>query len=248
MIDILTFIAIVIVCIFAAFIGSMVGGGGLISIPFLIFVGVPAQIAVATNKFGGIGLSFGSLPAYWKSKQIQWCYVLPFSIIAFVAALIGANILISFPAQLLEEVIGVILLLLLPILLIEKRLGITQKKISPTMKAIGYILFFLIEIWGAFFGAGSAVALFFVLMSFFGFTIIQASATTKIPGLVLGITSIVIYATNGIIDYWVGLAIFIGMLIGGHLGASTAVLKGNKWVKVIFMGIVLASAIKLLVF
>ena len=62
-------IAIFFVGAFAAWFGAMVGGGGLVSIPFLIFMGLPPQVAIATNKFGGFGLLLGALARYIKKRQ-----------------------------------------------------------------------------------------------------------------------------------------------------------------------------------
>ena len=83
-------------------------------------------------------------------------------------------------------------------------------------------------------------------MTFFGFSIIQASATNKIPWFILGIISFTIYAINGIVNFSYGLALMIGMFAGGYMGAKTAVKKGNKWVKIVFSMIVIISSIKLI--
>ena len=103
-------------------------------------------------------------------------------------------------------------------------------------------------IWGAFFGGGGGTLVFYVFMAFFGFTIIQSSATNKIPWFVLGIISVVIFAMNGIINYLYGVFLIAGMFVGGYLGAHTAIKKGNRWVKIVFAIIVIASSIKLLFF
>ena len=66
---VITFLAAFLIGAVASFIGSMVGGGGLLSIPFLVFVGLPPQVAIATNKMGAIGLILGAIPKFWKAKK-----------------------------------------------------------------------------------------------------------------------------------------------------------------------------------
>jgi len=61
---------IFIVSILAGFVGAAVGGGGLISIPLLLFLGIPPQVTLATNKFGGLGVSVGALYKFIKEKKI----------------------------------------------------------------------------------------------------------------------------------------------------------------------------------
>ena len=83
-------------------------------------------------------------------------------------------------------------------------------------------------------------------MWFFGLTIIEAGATAMLPSMISNLMAVGIFAFNGIIDYQFGIALFLGMLTGGRLGAMFAVKKGNAWVKFIFVFIVLVLVIKLI--
>src|SRR3989338_8859602 len=114
--------------IFTSFIGVIGGGGGLISIPFLIFIGLPPQIAVATNKCGSVGLITAAIPKFWKAEKIIWKYVLPFTGVSIVAAYFGANLLLSLDPGVLEPILGVMLLFILPFFLFEKELGTIRVK------------------------------------------------------------------------------------------------------------------------
>jgi len=246
--EIITLIAVFLIGIIASFIGSMVGSGGLLSIPFLILVGLPPQVAIATNKMGAVGLSLGAIPKFWKAKKILWKYVPLFALISIVGAYIGANILLSINEEVLSTIVGIIILLMLPLLLIKKEIGIKRNDVTKTKKIIGYVLYFLVMIFGGFFGGGAGTLVFYTLMIFFGFTIIEANATDIIPWFLLSLSSLIIFAINGIVDYGLGIALFLGMLAGGYLGACTAIKKGNQWVKILFIIVVIISGVKLLFF
>ena len=69
-----------------------------------------------------------------------------------------------------------------------------------------------------------------------------------IPWLFLSLVSLITFMANGIVDYPLGISLFLGMLVGGYLGAHTAVRKGEVRVKTIFTIIVILSGIKLLFF
>lgn len=232
----------------AGFIGAIAGGGGLISIPLLIFLGLPPQIAIATNKFAGIGLSLGATYKFAKSKKIIWKYVLPFSIIALIGGILGANILVNINKGLLSKTVGIVLLIFLPVIFLKKDMGVKHRKTSDIRKTIGYIFYFASAIYGGFFGGGAFILIAYTLMYFFGFKIIQANATDIIPWLILSISASIIFIIHGIIDFHIGIVLFIGMIFGGYLGAHTAIKKGDKWVKTIFAVIVIISAIKILFF
>jgi uncharacterized membrane protein YfcA len=81
-----------------------------------------------------------------------------------------------------------------------------------------------------------------------GLTFIEANALDKLIWLINPVISVIIFALKGIIYYQIGIVLLLGMVIGGYLGAHTAIKKGNKFVKLAFSVVVIASAIKLLFF
>ena len=84
--------------------------------------------------------------------------------------------------------------------------------------------------------------MFFVLVSAFGLTILEANATYAFPVLILTVASLCTFIPKGLVDYSAGLVLFLGMLAGGYLGTHTALRKGDAWVgkTVITMSIVLS--------
>lgn len=235
-----------LVGILASILGAMVGSGGLISIPFLIFVGLPPQIAIATHKFGSAGLKIGAVTKFWKTNHIQWRYFVPFSLLGFVAAFAGAQLLIMIDKELLSRIVAFLLIAVLPVIFLKKDMGIVHQDPSGLKRLIGYLFYFLAQVYGAFFGGGAATIVFYILMTFFGLTIVESSATTMLPSLIMTLVALVIFGWNGLLNFEFGITIFLGMLVGGWIGAHIAVKKGNAWVKVLFSIIVVISALILL--
>ncbi len=238
-------IAAFLVGVFAAFIGSMVGSGGLISIPFLIFLGLPPQIAIATNRIGAVGLQIGALVRFLKSNEIDWRYVVRFGLLSLAGAQIGARLLLQADDAILRHIIVGFMLAMLPLLFFMKNLGIENKEVSAGRKAVGYVLLLLTYTWQAFFGGGAATIIFYVMMLFFGMSINRSSATNKIPGLLLSVSTLIVFVSHGIVNWVYGIDLFFGMLAGGYLGAHTALKKGDAWVKAVFVVVVVVSAVKL---
>jgi len=243
----LNLVAVFFIGLIAGFVGAVAGGGGLISIPFLIFLGLPPQIAIATSKFGGVGLSFGAIIKFFKEKKIAWKYIPFLIIISLVGGYIGANILLAIKSEVLSKVVGIILILLLPTLFIKKEIGLENKVVTKKRKALGFFIYFLIMTFGGFFGGVGSLAIY-TLMFFLGLTIIKANATDVVPWFFMSLFASIIFMLNGIIDYQYGIIIFFGMMVGGYIGARTAIKKGNKWVKLVFAMVIIASAIKILFF
>ena len=133
--------------ILSSFIGALVGWGWLISIPFLIFLGLPPQIAIATNKFGAVWLSIWSLIKFKKEKKIMWEYTIYFSILAIIWSIIGANILLKIDKDYLQNIVGIVWLVLLPFVFLKKELGIIKNKTSISKNIIGSIVYFILMIF-----------------------------------------------------------------------------------------------------
>jgi uncharacterized protein len=246
--EITTIVGALLIGFIGSFLGSIIGAGGLVSIPLLIFTGLPPQVAIATNKFMSVGLGVGAIPKFWKAEKVLWKYVPIFIVISILAAYVGANLLLRINEAILGKVVGIIILLVLPIVFIKKDFGIIKREVSNTRKAVGHFFYFLGLVYAAFFGAGAGTIIFVILMYFFGFTIIEANATDLIAWYLLTIISLVIFAINGIVNYAVGIPLLIGGVIGGYIGAHTAIKKGNRWVRALFVPVIIFSGLKLLFF
>ncbi len=247
--DLVAALLIFLVGVFASFIGGMLGGGGsLISIPALTFLGLPPSIAVATNRFGCVGGAASSIFKFAKAKQILLKYVLPLTIISVIGSVIGAKILIEFNEDLLSKVMGILILIILPFTFLKRELGLKRKIVSKYYKIFGFIIYFGVAIYDGFFGAGAGIIAVFLLIFTFGLTYIEANATEKIPWFLNVVVSTIIFAVYGLINYVYGLFILAGMIVGGYLGAHVAIKKGNYFVKTLFSIIVIVSALKLIFF
>jgi len=106
MLEITQLVLILVVGLVAGFFDSALGAGGLISIPSLIFLGFPPQIAIATDRFGTLGQMTTAFFKFSKAKKILWKYVPILSVIGLVASVIGANILLIVDTNFLQQLIG----------------------------------------------------------------------------------------------------------------------------------------------
>ncbi len=246
--EVVLFISVFLIGVFASAFGTMVGGGTLLSLPFLMLIGLPPQVAVATERFGGLGQTLAAFYKFARSKKIEWQYVPLLSVVSSVGSIIGAQILVSISPALLHNAIGIILLALLPLSFLKRNLGIEHNKVSNTKIIIGSVIYFFVQIFASFFGGGTGILIAYTLMFFFGLTILEATATKIIPWFFLSLFSLFIFAQNGIINYKLGIILLAGMTVGGYLGAHIAIKKGDRWIKRLFYFLVIISIIKLLFF
>lgn len=243
----LTIVLVFFIGLLASFIGATTGGGGLLSIPFLMLLGLPAETAIATNIFGAIGMNIGSLEGFIGKKQIHWRYVASFSFLALIGGYVGAVLLVLLNKERIAPFLGGILLALLPFSLLTD-FGLYERIVTKTKQLLGYCFYFLVTIIAGFLGAGAALLVYDVLIYFFGFELVHANATNRIPWLLVSIIAFVVFASAGFVNYFYGAVLFLSMLLGGYIGTKTVLRKGTLWMKTVYAIIVFIAGIKLLLF
>jgi uncharacterized membrane protein YfcA len=243
----LELIVIFIVGLVASFIGTVAGGGGLITIPALIFLGLPPQAAIATSRVGSIGQISSGVYRFHRNGSIDYGIALPATILSLIGAFIGANTLLLIPEDILEKLIGILILAVLAFVVVKRDVGV-ERSAEPGRhsRLLGHASFLFLGFWGGFFGGGTGVFATYVLILLFGQTFIEAAGTRKIPGIAMIAISLAVFMHAGLVDWAIGAVLLVSMLIGSYLGASFAIKKGNRWARMLFIALVLVSGVKLL--
>ena len=231
------------------FIGGVIGGAGIISIPVLIFLGLSADSAIATNALTGIGIVTSALPQYARARQVRWKIGFKLIPASLLGGFLGAKELTRVNADALTVVVGILLLLMVPIILINKNIGLKSYRTGRNKAAAGYLAYFLTMIYAGFLGAGAAVFALYALVYFFGLTYIQAKSTVTFSTIFIISAALAVFLTHGgLVNFRVGVPLTAGMFIGAGIGARMALEEGNAWVRAVFITVALASSAKLLFF
>lgn len=246
--DPLSIILLAIIGFATSFIATNTGGGALISIPALIFMGLPAQVAIATSRMGSIGQVLSGLYAFHEEKKVDFKIGIPIAIIALIGSFFGSNLLIEIPNALLQKLVAVFIIIVVVILALNPKIGVKKVLGKSTLhKTVGYVSFFFVGFWAGLFGGGAGTFASYVLIFFFGQTFIESAGTRKMAGLAMVSISLAIFLINGLVQIIPGFVLMSGMVIGSYFGSKYGIKQGNKWIRTLFIIIVIASALKLLV-
>ena len=233
---------------FAAAIDSIAGGGGIISLPAFLFCGVPPHMALGTNKFSSSCASFTSSLKYAQSGKVN------FKLLKFLApfTLAGAALGVACALSLKPAYLSIIVLALLLCVgiysLFSKTVGIEDNFHGLSKKNIilGMALAASLGFYDGFFGPGTGSFLIFGLINIYGFDFINAGGNGKVLNFISNITSLLLFAINGQINYMYGVPVAIFMIAGARVGTKLALSKGAKLMKPIFVVMSLAAAAKML--
>lgn len=234
----------------SAFVGSISGGAGLVAVPVLLFLGIPAHVALGTFNLGDIGYKVGNIIKFSQHKNlgVSWKDVLVLTLIAVPATALGATFVVAVDPTVLSKLVGIVLLALIPLLFISKDLGVKENRATGVRRALSHVAFFFTRVWVGFFSPGSGFLETYVKMRGYGYTILQGKAVTRIPHMLAGLAGAAVFAASGFIDYKLAFILFFGMLLGGFFGTGYAIKKGDAWLRPILGIIILVTAIKMIFF
>lgn len=243
---------LILLCVFgfiAAAVDSIAGGGGLISLPAFLLAGLPARLALGTNKFCSTSGTLMSSFQYNKNSKINFQlvkYLAPFTL---VGAALGVLTVLNINETFMHTIVLIAILLVGIFSLLSKSRGLSNNFKGLTGKNItlGILLAFSIGFYDGFLGPGTGSFLIFGFISIFGFDYINAGGNAKFLNLVSNLASLILFALNGQVNYILGIPVAICMIFGARLGTKLALLKGSKIIKPIFITMSFAVAIKMLV-
>lgn len=227
-----------IAALFGGFIDAVAGGGGLICVPVLLWMGVPPHIALSTNKFQGSFGSFTAAANFAIKGMVNFKEIFVGIIFTLIGAAIGTKLVTVINKEILNYIIPVLLGAILIYTIFSPKMGETQNK--PLINQnIFYIVFgFILGFYDGFFGPGTGSFWTFALVGILGLTIKKAVANTKILNFVSNIVSLCVFLIGTVILFKVGIIMAIGQILGGYLGSNMVIKKDVKFIRLIFLSVV----------
>lgn len=234
--DISLIIILIIFGFLGAFINSVVGGGGLITLPALLFVGLPPAAAIATNKLAATLGNLTSMLTFLRAGKIDWRLLKPILPLVFIGSMLGAVTVNFISPDLLKPLIFLMLVVVLVYTIMKKDWGSAEKRRDMTMKR--KVLFICVLIAIGFYdgflgpGTGSFIIFAFILV---GYDFIQASGNAKLLNFTSNFAALIMFLFLDAVHYTYGLIMGFSMIIGAFAGAKFALGRGTEYVRYIFI-------------
>ncbi|WFA07955.1 TSUP family transporter [Tissierella sp. Yu-01] len=232
----------------SAFVDSIAGGGGLISVPAYFMIGFPAHYSLGTNKFSATCGTLTSALSFAKSGKTDkdiLKVLLPFTLIG---SMTGTYIVMIINSEVLKPIIMAMLMAVGIYSFVAKSVGQEDNFVGVTKKnlIIGSVFAFIMGFYDGFFGPGTGSFLIFGLIKIYGFDFVRASGNAKAMNLVSGFTALAVFAISGKIYYLMGIPMAIFMIVGARVGSRLAIKNGSKIIRPIFIVMSLGVAVKMI--
>ncbi len=231
----------------AGFINVVAGGGSLITLPALIFLGLPAGIANGTNRVAILAQNIVAVRAYQAKGIGDFRRALLLAAPAVLGSLGGAWLATQMDEQLFKRVIGLVLLLMMCLLLARPQRWLEEQSSKrPPRLWLSMLVFALIGVYGGFIQAGVGVIILAALVLGESQDLLSANAAKVTIILVYTAFALAIFAGQAQVDWQLGAVLACGNMLGATLGVRTAVEKGAPWIFRILIVVLVFSGLKLL--
>jgi uncharacterized membrane protein YfcA len=232
----------------AGFINTLAGSGSLVTLPLLIFMGLPANVANGTNRIAILLQNVVGVSSFRRNDALDFRGMLWLGIPAAIGSVIGAQIAVNLDEKIMKTTIGVIMVVMLFVILLRPKRWLqgTLTKLDGHPSVLQFIVFFFIGIYGGFIQAGVGIFMLAGLVLAVGYDLVRANAVKVGIILFFTIFALAIFIKNGQVNFLVGFILAIGNMLGAWIGAKVAVEKGAEWVRRLLILVILISASNLL--
>ncbi|OEK03229.1 integrase [Roseivirga sp. 4D4] len=247
--DLLNILILFAIGLIAGIINTLAGGGSLLTLPVLIFMGLPPNVANATNRIGIFFNGIFAIKGFQSKGSKIDKYSLGLGIAAFFGAILGSLIAVDIKGETFNRILASVIVLVVAYMLFGTKLSSgKEERVSPKSKIFGLIAFFLIGIYGGFLQAGVGYVIMAALTFINQFSLLKTNVTKVIVVPIYTLASLGVFIYNDLINWELGIALAIGSALGGWLTSRWSTRVNDQWIRYFVMLTALGFAVKLFFF
>lgn len=233
--------------VFAGFVNTIAGGGSLLTLPLLIFMGLPPAVANGTNRIAIVVSSLSANIGYASKKVVTFPFSIYLGISALFGAILGARIAIEIDGAMFNRILAIIMILVVLIMVFKPKMTnhLSHERTTGKYLVISLIAFFFIGIYGGFINAGIGFIIMLFLNIFNRINLVRVNAVKVGVVFIYTIAALTTFAVSGNVNWLFGLILAIGTSIGAWTASRFSVDKGEGFIKIVMILMVVFMAVKL---
>lgn len=220
----------------SGFMNSIVGGGGMISLPIFLMLGLPAATALGSNKISSVLGAIASSITFIRGGHVNLDLMKRYVPLSFIGSVIGVIVTQLLPSDFLRTLVIVLLFGVCLLTIFKKDWGSysTYRPLTGALLFGGGVAAFGLGLYDGFFGPGTGTFLIFCLLTI-GFSFVQAAANAQVLNCTSNIAASIAFIWFGQVSWGYALLMGVGQVIGSLVGTRLAIVKGASWVRPIFI-------------
>lgn len=231
----------------AGFVNTLAGSGSLITLPMLILLGLPANVANGTNRVGVVLQNVVAVAIFHKHRALDRTGSLRLIVPTVLGSFAGAMLAVDLNEAVMRRVIGGLMIVMLAIVVLKPERWLSEHATGKRHSLwLEFPIFFAIGVYGGFIQAGSGVFLLAGLVLCSGYNLVGANAIKNLIVLVLSLAALSVFIANDQVRWDYGLLLAAGQALGGWTAARLAIAHGAPIVRVVLVAVLVLSAVALL--
>jgi uncharacterized protein len=239
---------LIITGILVGFINTLAGSGSLISLPLLMYIGLPANVANGTNRVAILLQSMVGAGSFRQQKVIGFREGIWLSIPAVVGSVIGALLAVDLNELMMRRAIGVLMIVMFFLIIFRPEAWLKghagQLRAKPTFWQV--LIFFGIGLYGGFIQAGVGFFLLAGLVMGAGMNLMKANAFKNLIVALYTPFALIVFIINNQVNWIIGLTLAVGNMIGAYIAARTAINRGTGFIRIILLIVLFVASMDLL--
>ncbi len=238
---------LVAVALLAGTVDAIGGGGGLLTVPALLWAGLPPHLALGTNKGQSVFGALAALTRFARAGMVDPRRARVTFPLGLVGSLAGAALVLAIPPARLRPVV-LALLALAALFIGLRRSGPARLEDAPPRPhapLLAGAAALAIGAYDGFFGPGTGTFLIVAFVALLGDGLAHASAAAKVVNFASNLAAVVLFSARGVVIWRIALPMAVAQLAGGWVGAHLAIRRGDALVRRVVVVVTLALAVKL---
>ena len=234
----------------AGFLNVMAGGGSLLTVPIMVFMGIPGPVANGTNRIAILAQNISAVTSFLKRGYAEFRLSLTLTACALPGAVAGAMVGTQLDGVWFNRTLAIIMIGVMLIMYFDKGKSNTPTDAEPSRKQLiwGHILMVGVGFYGGFIQLGVGFIIMPVLHRVMGFDLVRTNMHKVFIIACYSAAALAVFASQVEIMWVIGLALALGNSIGGWIAAAVQVKKGESIIKLVLNVVLVAFIIKLLFF
>jgi uncharacterized protein len=241
-----TALVLLVVGFAASTINTLAGGGSFLTLPLLMFMGLPAAAANATNRVGVLAQNVGAVWGFHRYGVLDWRWAFGAALPTAVGSGLGAWLALGIGDREFKRLLAFLMIGICLWTLVDGGRSAKQAEgrlvHRPWLVRIG---FFLVGIYGGFIQAGIGF-LVLALTTLAGLDLVRGNAVKVLAVLLQTLVALAVFLTAGQVRWAEGACLAVGGLLGSLVGVRLTVLKGHRWLETVVTVTMVLFAVRLL--
>ncbi len=237
--------------VFAGFLNVMAGGGSLLTVPVMLFMGIPGPVANGSNRIAILAQNITAVTTFFRRGYSDFKLSLSLALCSLPGAVAGAMLGVRLHGEWFNRTVAIIMLGVMLIMVLERKPQANTRPNSPVSRSRiiwGHVLMAGVGFWGGFIQLGVGFLIMPVLHKVLGLDLVRTNMHKVFIIGVYTLAALIVFAMQVEILWIVGLALAVGNSLGGWLAARLQIGQGESLIRFVMYAVLVVFVIKLLFF